>query len=87
MLTGRAFGRRRTFEVLLYRYLLCIYEYSRKSPTSIKLNQVPRNGPEHCISAFPEAETPYNEEEKDLFRNLSPHRRMGMILPGQEAEK
>lgn len=33
----------------------------------------PRNGPEHCISAFPKTQTPYNEEEKDeeekdLFR-------------------
>lgn len=28
--------------------------------------------PEHCISAFPEAETPYNEEEKDLFRTCHP---------------
>lgn len=43
--------------------------------------------PEHCISAFPEAETPYNEEEKDLFRNLSPHRRIRMSLLGREAEK
>lgn len=68
MLTSRAFGRLRTFGVLLYRYLLCIYEYSGKRLTSIKLNQVPRNGREHCISAFPDAETPYDEEEKDLFR-------------------
>lgn len=30
--------------------------------------------PEHCISAFPEAETPYNEEEKNLFRYLLPIR-------------
>lgn len=28
--------------------------------------------PEHCISAFHEAETPYNEEEKDLFRTCHP---------------
>lgn len=53
---------------VLYRYLPCIYEYSRECPTSIKLNQVPRNRPEHCISAFREAETPYDEEEKDLCR-------------------